>query len=369
VTAVLPPRVSGILLDLILYLAAVTWVYYARNRTAEADERAGAGQDTDVTPIYRVQKLKRWSWWECLDPVVLSSDVFDRGSLANLQILFFTLLVAYGLVFVTVQTGELSSISPTVVSLLGISALGALGNKAVNIARDRISTGNWAWLVSRKVIPINDPGREGRPHWTDLVMTDAELDLYKLQALVFSIIVGVAMILGGFSLATFSVPPEMLEILGLSQLVFVGGRLAMPATLGDLNTLIDELRAREAELRQAAFSGIDVDAAGKPMETIPRKPVLDGQGQPVRNSTGEIQWLESRQRQAVNEHGTGVVDAESKPVPTTAAAPYHDLKLAQLNVPNAWRRYLDAKERVAVLLESLVHRSINTAYLEHPILL
>jgi hypothetical protein len=327
VVAVWPPILAAVLLDVILYLSAVTWVYFARNRTAEADAKASVGQNTDVTPVFRVQTLRRWTWWECLDPVVLSSDVFDRGSLAKLQILFFTLLVAYGLVFITMRTGQLSSISSTVVYLLGISALGALGTKVASTSRDRLSSRNWAWLVSRQVLPINDPGKEGRPRWTDLVMSDAELDIYKLQALVFSVIVGVAMIMGGFSLATFSVPQELLEILGLSQLVFVGGRFAGATTLGDLDDLVNELRKREQQLRQAAASGIDVDADGKP-----------------------------------------VLGPDGKPVPPKDGAPFKTLADARSNVPIAFRRYMDTKDEVAVLLESMVHRSIETKYLDNPLL-
>jgi len=300
----LMPRLAGIAAALLIYLTATAVVFFSRRRSAR--------QSVEGTDVFRMETVKSWSWLRCLDPVTLTSDIFDRGSLSKLQILFFSLLVSYGLVYIVVRTGELSSISPTVVGLLGISALGLVGTQITVTTRDRLSTENWAWLVSRKVLPINDPGK-GPPRWTDLIMSDAELDLYKLQALAFTAIVGVGMIVSGFNLATFSVPSELLQILGLSQLVFVGGKLARPATLGDLDDLLTELRKREEQLRRAAASGIDVDSDGKPQ----------GAAQP--------------------EHPFTTLDAAR----------------AATGVPNAARRYFDVADQVRVLLDALVHRSVN----------
>jgi hypothetical protein len=178
---------------------------------------------------------------------------------------------------------------------------------------------NWAWLVSRKVLPLNDAGR-GTPRWSDLIMSDNALDLYKLQAMLFTVIVGLGMIVGGFSLATFSVPNELLEVLGLSQAVFVGGRLAQPASIGDLDKLLDELRKREGALRKAAASGVDVDGNGDPK--------------------GDA--------------------AKGKPFVDIAAAGAPDA------VPNAVQRYLETVAQVKVMLETIAHRKVDADELKDP---
>jgi hypothetical protein len=324
------PVAAGITIDLLLYLFCAVVIYYARlqlvkqrmDKQKEVDERLAKDKATNpqALPILRVVDVTAWKFRRCLNPVALTSDIFDKGNLSNLQILFFSLLVSYGLIYIVLRTGELSSISTTVVGLLGISAIGSLGAKLVGNARDRLSTENWAFLVDRKVLPINDPGR-GDPRWSDLIMSDSELDLYKLQALVFSLIVGLGMIVGGFSLATFSVPQELLEVLGLSQLVFVGGRAAKPATMGDLDDLLDELRTREAALRRAAVSGYDVDNTGKP------------------------------------------VDKKSD-----NTAPYKTIAEAKANgaVPNAAQRYLETEAQVKMMLEAWSHREVDTTCLEGP---
>lgn len=362
------PIAAGLLFAALIYLSAATFVYIDRKKQASfgsssAEQAAGPAQPgapvvqpapapavpavAQVAPAaaaappeppmqpLRIDRIEKWSWWKCLIPVVMTSDIFDRGSLSKFQILFFTLLVAYGLMYIITQTGELSSISTSVVYLLGISALGALGTQVTATRRDRFTSENWAYLVSRDVLPLNDPGKTQEPRWADLVMSDAELDLYKLQALTFSVIVGVAMIAGGFQLATFSVPQELLEILGLSQLVFVGGRLAKPQSVGDIDDLVTELRKREGELRRAAASGVDVDADGKPV------------------SPGQVR---------------AAVDAQGNPVPTSAAAPSTSLEAVKRNVPNAWRRYQDTANQIRVLLSSLAHRKVKPDALSTPAL-
>lgn len=330
VSSTLLPVAAAIAIDVLLYIFCGLVIRWTRNEITRQNMIAKAAQAaalaspglaaTGVTlPIGRLEEVKPWPYWRSFNPVAMTSDIFDKGNLGNLQILFFTLLVAYGLLYVVFRSGELSSISPTVVGLLGISAIGSLGAKVVGTNKDRLSTENWAWLVGRGVLPINDPGK-GTPSWRDLLMSDSELDLYKLQALVFSLIVGLGMIAGGFSLATFSVPTELLEVLGLSQAVFVGGRAVKPASLGDLDVLLTELQARESALRKAAITGFDVDNTGTPVATA------------------------------------------------SAGAPFRTMAAANATgaVPNAAQRYLNTLFQVKILLDAWSHRDIKTDKLKDP---
>ena len=300
----------------VLFVYGVTgFIVYHRRRTT-------AQEDDDDQKLYRIAKVQKWSLLRCLNPIVMTADVFDRGSLPKFQILFFVLLVAYGLAYLAIWRGELSDISASIVYLLGIPALGTLGAQAVQTTRDRLSSENWAWLVSRRVLPMNDPGSHMGPRFSDLIMSDSELDLYKLQAVTFSAIVGFSMLVSGpTGLAKFEVPETLLQILGLSQIVFVGGRLAKPATMGDVDKLITELRNREIVLRRAASTGVDVDENGK-----------------------------------------------SLPAPATkrAAKPPATLEAAAASVPTAVQRYLDVAQQVQVLLEAMAHRSVNGDTLTNP---
>lgn len=313
----------GVALVIVVYLLAATLVY--RKRKSDAQH----ANSIQATPPTRVSEIKPWKWVQCLDPVWMSSDMFDQASLSKLQILFFVLVVSFGVTYSLIRTGALSDLSSSIVFLLGIPALGALGNQAAAVSRDRLSLDNWAWLAKRGVFPLNDPGND-TPRWRDLVMSGAELDLYKLQALMFSLIVGVALIFSGLSkLATFKVPDTLLQILGLSQAVFVGGRLTKPTTLGDLDDLITELRSRAAALKVAVNTGVDVDASGKPLQ--PRE------GAPA---PGPVQ----------PDAETAMMDAARKAVPTAVS------------------RYEDTEAEVEILLEQMTHRDVKPAGLRDPFL-
>lgn len=299
-----------------IYFCTAFVVFHRRQRLADQEE------DDDETKIYRFAKVERWSLLRCLNPVVMTADIFDRGNLPKMQILFFVLLVGYSLAYLAIWRGELSDISPSIVYLLGIPALGTLGAQAVAAARDRLSSPNWAWLVSRRVLPLNNPGSETGPRLSDLVMSDSELDLYKLQAITFSTIVGFSILTTGpTGLAKFAVPDTLLQILGLSQVVFVGGRLAKPTGMGDLDKLISELRDRETVLRQAAATGVDVD-----------------------------------------EHGKRETNRTAKRI----VKPPTDANEAEAIAPMAVKRYRDTAQQAQVMLEAMAHRSVNSDRLLNP---
>ena len=74
-------------------------------------------------------------------------------------------------------------------------------------------------------------------------MTNREFDVYKLQTIIFSLTVAIAMMIAGASsLTNFNVPENLLGLLGLSQVVYVGGILVRPPAVGDLDDALTKLR-------------------------------------------------------------------------------------------------------------------------------
>jgi hypothetical protein len=90
---------------------------------------------------------RKFSFWEYLDPVRLTADVFNRASVQKLQILLFSFLVAGMLLALALTSGHLSDLSTTVLGLLGISGVGAAAAQATSTTRSRLTFENWAWLV------------------------------------------------------------------------------------------------------------------------------------------------------------------------------------------------------------------------------
>jgi hypothetical protein len=331
-SAQLPVWVSNKYMDIFISVAFMACVYLfagwmrmladgkAKSVNLDLADRFAPGADT--RSMARVSgnsvSLKPLDYF---DPVVLSADIFNRASLSQFQILIFLMLVGYSATYSMLRTGTLSELSPSIVYLLGIPAVGALGSQAVTATRGAFSVDNWSWLVSHGVLAVDDPGT-ARPLFRDLLMTGKQIDLYRLQALTFTIIVGAAMVYsGGTDLETFNVPSTLLSILGLSQVVFVGGRLTQPATIGDTDSLITELRKRIGELRVAAATGIDVDANGQPL---------------------------------------------SNPNPGAVAIAVKSLDQARTLVPNAVARYEETANEVSILLKGLTYRDVVTTALDDP---
>jgi hypothetical protein len=216
------------------------------------------------------QPSRSFTWFEYLNPVVLTAGPFNRGSIQKLQVLLFTLLIGGMVLSLVLTLGVLSDLSRTVAMLLGISAIGAAVAQKTTSSNERLEFENWAWLVRKKVLPI---AQVETPKWSDLVMTGREFDVYKLQTLIFSAVVAVALwVTGEDRLGSFAVPETLLGILGLSQIAYVAGALVRPPSVPDLDKALTELRELEAKLQLAVAHNVDVDKDGNLPMSLPAPP-------------------------------------------------------------------------------------------------
>jgi len=107
-------------------------------------------------------------------------------------------------------------------------------------------------------------------------MTNREFDIYKLQTLIFSGVVAIALLVGGEGpLSTFTVPETLLGILGLSQVVYISGVLVRPASIKELDQALTDLRETEAKFQMVVNHNTDLDAEGnvpKPLPAAPAQP-------------------------------------------------------------------------------------------------
>lgn len=180
------------------------------------------------------------------NPVYLTAGSDGRGSLSKLQIVFFTLIV-FGLVaFIMLRTGLLTEISSEILVLLGIAGVGSTASKGADLQKNRLDSDNWGWLVERGWLPKPDVANRNNAQWKDIFTSEGEFDVYRYQSFIFSLTVGGALIVAGINdLSSFSIPVTLLGILGLSQAVYVGGKLVTPTSLSDLNKTVSEIRDLE----------------------------------------------------------------------------------------------------------------------------
>lgn len=214
-----------------------------------------------------------WSW----NMLVITQGVHPRASLSKLQLLFFTLVVLWVVTAALVWTGKLTGLSDDVVVLLGIGAAGTVGGKLTAMAKSRLSFENWAWLIRKRWIreSIEPESSSRKPEFGDLLRSGGEFDVSKFQMLVFTGVIGVALIYFAAygedvgDLSNFDIPAAYLGLIGLSQAVYVGGKAVGPATKGELGTKLNEVRSLETEFVKAvdrAWAASD-PAGGRNIET------------------------------------------------------------------------------------------------------
>ncbi|MCJ9700830.1 hypothetical protein [Bradyrhizobium sp. SHOUNA76] len=257
----------------------------------------------------RKQDHKFTSFLRALNPAQVSAGPDGKGSLSTFQTLAFSLAVAALITLLLLQTGTLVDLSGSILTLLGISGIGATIAKGTDSQRNTLSAENRAWLLRHGWIPmaktVVDPSSAT---WRDFFSTDGVFDVYRYQSFIFGLVVIGGLIAAGVNqLSTFVVPNTILGIVGLSQVVYIGGKLVTPTNISDLNAAIASLRTDEQKLKAAAVAKKQGQVASL-AEAIP----LVGQ------DIYEAYRQKARDVAAIFTDATGiaVVDASLEPVVT-----------------------------------------------------
>ena len=185
-------------------------------------------------------------WASYFNPIPITAGMDGKASLGKLQILMFSLIVFGLITYFLLKTGLLTDISSTVLLLLGIAGVGSTVAKGADVSRTTLTPENRAWLLRKRWLPSSANPSANDAHWRDLFSTDGEFDVYRYQSFIFSLAVGSALIIGGVTqLSSFEIPQTLLGILGLSQVVYIGGKLVTPTSMADLNKLIGDLERQK----------------------------------------------------------------------------------------------------------------------------
>ena len=196
------------------------------------------------------------SFLRALNPAQVSAGPDGKGSLSTFQTLAFSLAVAALITLLLLQTGTLVDLSGSILTLLGISGIGSTIAKGTDSQRNTLSADNRAWLLRHNWISmaktVVDPSNAT---WRDFFTTDGVFDVYRYQSFIFGLVViGGLIAAGANQLSTFVVPNTILGIVGLSQVVYIGGKLVTPTNISDLNAAISGLRSDEQKLKVTAVA-------------------------------------------------------------------------------------------------------------------
>lgn len=184
-------------------------------------------------------------------PIFICQDAFGHASLARFQVLLFTvvLLGVYAYAFAAAQTAP--NVTTSVLALAGITLAGS--TLAAAASKPSLDSANRLWLNGTGVLP-----RSRRvPRWYDLIASDGEVDITRMQALGFSLFAATAVVFqGAENLDRFEIPEQLNYLIGLSQAVYVAGKALPVDSLRRLNEDLGALRVAERQ------------AMGKPEDSV-----------------------------------------------------------------------------------------------------
>jgi len=182
-------------------------------------------------------KLRAWS------PAFICQDTYGYMSLSAFQVFLFTLALLGVYAYAFVLTGEPPNVQPSVLALAGITLAGSTLAGAAN--RPMLETPNRLWLLGTGTVAQEDR----QPLWTDMLTTNGQVDITRVQALAFTLFAVTALVVrGAENLGDFTIPDQLNYLIGLSQAIYVAGK-ALPAdSARRLNQEIEALRAAEAKV-------------------------------------------------------------------------------------------------------------------------
>ena len=98
---------------------------------------------------------------------------------------------------------------------------------------------------------------EEAPQWSDLFHSDQRFDVSKFQMVVFSFLVGIALLIQSLNegLAEFTIAGAVIGLIGGSQTLYVGRKAVAPAEITEFNSRLNVVRTKEVAFVNAALDG------------------------------------------------------------------------------------------------------------------
>ena len=151
----------------------------------------------------------------------LFRDTGGAPSLSMLQVFIWTVVTLWGMIYVFIVVGNLLTITPQMLGLLGIAGSGAVVSRWVSQTR-KPAPGKTGTSLSGKHV-----------FWK-MLSTNGSFDLLRLQLFVFTVSIAVYVIARiGDGAAFPELDANTLALIGLSQSVYVTGKIASTATPSD----------------------------------------------------------------------------------------------------------------------------------------
>jgi hypothetical protein len=133
-----------------------------------------------------------------------------RASLSQFQIVLWMFVIGAATVYVMTLSGNLIPLTEGTLALLGISGVATLGSQFASRSK------------SDRTRALSAARRVAAPSWRDLIASDGEIDVTRLQMLFFTVLIAVFVsvhVIDSFQIP--EIPPSFLGLMGLSNGVYL----------------------------------------------------------------------------------------------------------------------------------------------------
>lgn len=137
-----------------------------------------------------------------------------------------------------ILTGQLLEITNGILVLLGISGGASLTAKITAISKQERQRKSLQSLGLKEARHTKD-----EPKWADLISVDREFNLLKFQMLLFTLLAAAYVVLTVMLEQRFpTLPDNLLLLMGISNGVYLGGKMSAPTNLDQIEVYYRELQ-------------------------------------------------------------------------------------------------------------------------------
>lgn len=199
-------------------------------------------------------KKDRWKRF-LLYPLNFAITPIGSYSISLTQIIIWTYVTIFGLVYVYWLTGSFLDITSQVLMLLGIGGGTAITSKINSVSKLYEVPSKYLNLVEKRRIP----------QLGDLISTAGNLNIFKFQILVFTLLVAYVVVIEIAKRYSFpQIPENLIILMGISSAVYIGNEVTQENVWEKIKKKIEDIEKIAKERNISLRDNNEVSNSGIP---------------------------------------------------------------------------------------------------------
>jgi len=219
-----------------IVVAVASFFIISRLKPDPIKKHMGFEKEKDKT-TEEWEKKERWKKL-LLYPLNFAITPMGSYSISLTQIIIWTYVTIFGLVYVYSLTGSFLDITPQVLMLLGIGGGTAITSKINSISKLYEVPPKYLNLVEKKRVP----------QLRDLISTAGNLNVFKFQILVFTLLVAYVVVLEIAKKYSFpQIPENLIILMGISSAVYLGNEVTQKNVWEKIKKKVEDIEKNAKE--------------------------------------------------------------------------------------------------------------------------